>query len=109
MYLYSLTGTYVNSVSTSTLISLILNRGVIAIAVSVNNAFYQYSSGILTQMLCPNGGVNHAVAAVGYGTDSNGKYYFIIKNSWGPSWGQFGYVYIYTDACNMRYYAAYLD
>jgi len=108
MYKYTLDANYYNTISTSTLIYLIRNQGVISVAVAVNNAFYQYSSGILTQTLCPNTAVNHAVAAVGYGTDSLGRYYFIIKNSWGPSWGQLGYAYVYTDACNIRYYAAYL-
>jgi C1A family cysteine protease len=108
MYKYSLGSTYLMSITTSTLINLIVNRGVVAVAVAVNNAFYQYSSGILTKNLCPNNQANHAVAAVGYGMDDLGLYYFILKNSWGTSWGQGGYVYVYADACSVRYYASYL-
>lgn len=38
-------------------------------------------------------GLNHAILAVGYGTDKEtGKMYYKIKNSWGTKWGEGGFV-----------------
>lgn len=41
---------------------------------------------------------NHAVAVVGYGTASDGTKYWLLKNSWGTSWGEDGYMRIAVDA-----------
>jgi C1A family cysteine protease len=37
--------------------------------------------------------MDHAVTVVGYGNDGSQNYY-IVRNSWGPNWGDKGYVKI---------------
>ena len=41
---------------------------------------------------CPTQ-IDHAIVAVGYGTE-NGVGYYIVRNSWGTSWGESGYIRI---------------
>nr|GMD06784.1 senescence-specific cysteine protease SAG12-like [Ipomoea batatas] len=46
--------------------------------------------------------LNHAVTAVGYGTTGDGKKYWVIKNSWGTTWGENGYMKIQRDYGDKR-------
>jgi C1A family cysteine protease len=63
------------------------------VAVAAGNYVFQgYRGGIITSTMgCPTS-VDHAILAVGYGNDSLLGDYLIVKNSWGQSWGESGYV-----------------
>ena len=56
--------------------------------------FRSYTGGIYNEATCPTT-VNHAVQTVGWGhDDATGLNYFIVRNSWGASWGDQGYIKI---------------
>jgi len=73
-----------------------LNNGPVSVCLAAE-AFQSYTSGILK--LCP-GAVDHCVQAVGY--DTTGAYW-LVRNSWGTTWGEKGYIRIATgkDLCKI--------
>lgn len=87
----------------------IMTYGVVDAAVYVDTAFQAYRNGVYqnTSTTCPGGSVdprcdftatNHAISLVGW-DDSDGTGYWILRNSWGTSWGEDGYMRIrYTSA-----------
>lgn len=100
--------TYIQSGDTATMMKVLSNKGLILVAICVTNPFYSYKSGVFTDTTCGSSGANHAVVAVGYGT-LNGIPYWIIRNSWGSSWGSAGYVLFRrgTNLCQVEKYPMY--
>jgi C1A family cysteine protease len=65
----------------------------VAVAIEADTRYFQsYSGGILTSSSCGTS-LDHGVLTVGYG-EENGQKYWLVKNSWGTTWGDKGYVKI---------------
>lgn len=71
-----------------------LSEGPVSVAVEADETVFQfYTDGVLTGKCGAN--LDHGVLAVGYGVDAKtGEEYWKVKNSWGASWGNHGYIYL---------------
>lgn len=84
-------GTQVTGNSSS--IMAAINKKPISVAIEADTYVFQsYTSGVITSTSCGTQ-LDHAVQAVGYNSSANPPYY-IVRNSWGASWGESGYVNI---------------
>ncbi|CAH1389724.1 unnamed protein product [Nezara viridula] len=88
----------------NTLKTAVAHVGPISACVWASRAYRFFSGGIYQDEECINNtNVNHAVLVVGYGREKEMDYW-LIKNSWGMSWGEYGYgkmIRNMDDHCNI--------
>jgi len=78
--------------SETDLTSALAQVGPVSVAIDASaSTFRRYRSGVHYSGRCSSRRLNHAVLAVGYGTEG-GQDYFLVKNSWGTRWGAGGYI-----------------
>lgn len=95
----------VSSIETS-MTNYILGTGPISILVDAN-AWSAYTGGIMSAATCGTS-IDHAVQAVGVDTTSTTPYWK-IRNQWGTSWGEQGYIRVQygANSCNLTYQPLY--
>lgn len=73
------------------LMQALIKKGPLIIGLGVvQESFMRYANGIYSESNCPTT-MNHACLLIGFGSE-NGEDYWILKNSWGESWGESGYM-----------------
>ncbi|OWF53459.1 cathepsin L1-like [Mizuhopecten yessoensis] len=91
----------VKSKSVTALQQAVSTIGPISIAMDASHrSFQMYKTGTYKEPKCSSTKLDHGVLAVGYGTEGSTDYW-IIKNSWGKSWGMDGYFQIVRSEANM--------
>ncbi|KAL7592638.1 hypothetical protein Lser_V15G32359 [Lactuca serriola] len=69
----------------------------VSIAIDASGYEFQFYSGGVFTGSCRTE-LDHAITAVGYGATMDGTKYWLMKNSWGASWGEKGYIRIKRDS-----------
>ncbi|KAL1783943.1 cathepsin L1-like [Sigmodon hispidus] len=97
--------------SEDALMKAVATVGPISVGIDTHHhSFRFYNGGLYYEADCSSSNLDHAVLVVGYGEESDGRKYWLVKNSWGERWGMNGYIKMARDRnnnCGIASYAIY--
>jgi C1A family cysteine protease len=93
---------YVGQGSEPTMLSYIQQTGPLSICVDAST-WSSYTGGVITCSSCGQQ-LDHCVQLTGYDANVSGTKAWIVRNSWGTSWGYSGYLYVQygCNACGIN-------
>eukprot|EP01065_Artemidia_motanka_P040275 TRINITY_DN500_c0_g1_i6.p2 TRINITY_DN500_c0_g1~~TRINITY_DN500_c0_g1_i6.p2 ORF type:complete len:327 (+),score=116.63 TRINITY_DN500_c0_g1_i6:88-1068(+) len=97
----TITGGQLLTAKEDQMLAWMTKNGPVSIGVNAAGSTWQlYKGGIVKN--CADKQPDHGVLIVGYGTDGS-QPYWVVKNSWGPSWGEQGYIRLAygSNQCNI--------
>ena len=79
-----------------TALKIAVSRQPVSVAIEADTILFDdYEGGIISSSSCGTT-LDHGVLIIGYGSE-NGEDYWLLKNSWGTSWGEKGFFRIKRD------------
>ncbi|XP_031214523.1 cathepsin 8-like [Mastomys coucha] len=110
----TVTGISLVSRTEEALMQAVATIGPISVGIDASHeSFRFYRGGIYYEPNCSSNSINHSVLVVGYGyegRESDGRKYWIIKNSHGEKWGMNGYMKLargWNNHCGIATYAVF--
>jgi cathepsin L len=105
---YARVSNYIKVKDVNSFTQAVATVGPISAALDANpRDFLMYRSGVYNNAQCgASGWTTHIVTVVGYGEEA-GIPYYLIKNSWGTSWGEGGFMKLARNKCLIAQYGVY--